>query len=442
MSLRGRLFAAMLAALALTLALTIAIGAVLTRRQVDRSQAAALARQADDLAAATAAASQLRRSRADARGSVLVWIARRPAFERLVPNVNRFEQRKDRLPGQASSSTRYRTIPHLGLLMLRPASMRSAAWRPFLVDLLLAALAGVGARGRCSRSRGPLDHAADQARRRSDARARRGGDARAAADRGLERARRARRGVQPDGRGAGRLARRPSGLPALGQPRAEDAADRDSWLRRGARRGSVRAGRGRADDPARGGPARAARPRPARPGPHEPQRVLGPRRAGRPGRDRARGGRRATRSAARSFGVELAAGRGESWVEADADRVLQVASNLVENALRETPAGGAVHRVRPRRAGSSSPTPARAFPPEDLPHAFERFYLYDKFGQRRPVGSGLGLAIVQQLVTGDGRRGRASRATRGGTRFTVSLRPELRGVDDLEVGAGQTAERV
>jgi len=49
-SLRARLFAATLAALALTLALTIAIGAVLTRRQVDRNQSAQLARRADDFA--------------------------------------------------------------------------------------------------------------------------------------------------------------------------------------------------------------------------------------------------------------------------------------------------------------------------------------------------------------------------------------------------------
>ena len=49
-SLRARLFAATLAALALTLALTIAIGAVLTRRQVDRSQASNVARRADDIA--------------------------------------------------------------------------------------------------------------------------------------------------------------------------------------------------------------------------------------------------------------------------------------------------------------------------------------------------------------------------------------------------------
>ena len=37
----------------------------------------------------------------------------------------------------------YRTIPRLGLIVLRPASVKSAAWRPFLTDLLLAALAGV-----------------------------------------------------------------------------------------------------------------------------------------------------------------------------------------------------------------------------------------------------------------------------------------------------------
>ena len=36
----------------------------------------------------------------------------------------------------------YRTIPARGLLLLRPASAKSAAWHPFLGDLLLAALAG------------------------------------------------------------------------------------------------------------------------------------------------------------------------------------------------------------------------------------------------------------------------------------------------------------
>ncbi len=40
----------------------------------------------------------------------------------------------------------YRTIPHRGLLLLRPASVKSAAWRPFLGDLLLAGACGGGPR--------------------------------------------------------------------------------------------------------------------------------------------------------------------------------------------------------------------------------------------------------------------------------------------------------
>ena len=60
-------------------------------------------------------------------------------------------------------------------------------------------------------------------------------------------------------------------------------------------------------------------------------------------------------------------------------------------------------------------------PPDDLAHAFERFYLYDKFGKDRPVGSGLGLAIVAQLVRamgGDGRgRERRGRHPLHGRRY-------------------------
>src|SRR3954447_25570500 len=87
-SLRGRLFAATLAALALTLALTIAIGAVLTRRQVDRTQAITLARRADDLA-------QQRRQDVNFKrvdivlGNVRELIQARPTFASVVPDVNK-----------------------------------------------------------------------------------------------------------------------------------------------------------------------------------------------------------------------------------------------------------------------------------------------------------------------------------------------------------------
>jgi two-component system sensor histidine kinase BaeS len=78
---------------------------------------------------------------------------------------------------------------------------------------------------------------------------------------------------------------------------------------------------------------------------------------------------------------------------------------------------------------------------DDVPHAFERFYLYDKVGRDRPVGSGLGLAIVKQLATALGGSVRVE-SDAGGTTFTVSLRPQRGRVDDLEVRSVQRPERV
>jgi two-component system sensor histidine kinase BaeS len=147
-------------------------------------------------------------------------------------------------------------------------------------------------------------------------------------------------------------------------------------------------------------------------------------------------------ASAHAFGVELTCEGVEAWVEADHDRVLQVTSNLVENALRETPSGGrVVVTAAPGRLLVADTGPGIA--PDDVPRAFERFYLYDKLGKDRPVGSGLGLAIVKQLARAMG--GDVSvRSDTGGTTFEVRLPsgPERRGVDDLEVAAVEPAERV
>ena len=140
-SLRARIFAATLAALALTLALTIGIGALLTRRQVDRSQASAVARQADDLASQRRQhVTYIREPGSLARG-VLTIIEPRAAFAVLVPDVNRSSDGQTMYQGRRQLYS-YRTLPRLGLVVLRPTSLRSAAWRPFLVDLLFAAFAG------------------------------------------------------------------------------------------------------------------------------------------------------------------------------------------------------------------------------------------------------------------------------------------------------------
>jgi len=138
-SLRGRLFAATLGALAVTLVLTIGIGAVLTRRQVDRSQAAALARRADDLAYQRRhAVSYVNENRLNGRTREIV--APRPQLAPYVRDANADSDGTTTYDGHRELYA-YRTLPSRGLLLLRPAGV-SAAWHPFLVDLIIAGSAG------------------------------------------------------------------------------------------------------------------------------------------------------------------------------------------------------------------------------------------------------------------------------------------------------------
>ncbi|HLX33508.1 MAG TPA: HAMP domain-containing sensor histidine kinase [Gaiellaceae bacterium] len=125
---------------------------------------------------------------------------------------------------------------------------------------------------------------------------------------------------------------------------------------------------------------------------------------------------------AAGFGVSLAAVTdGPAPAVADADRVLQVVSNLVENALRLTPPGGEVRVVTAPgvlRVEDTGP----GLPQADREQAFERFYLHERYGRERAVGTGLGLAIVKELTLAMG--GSVEVESRPGelTVFTVRLR--------------------
>ena len=116
---------------------------------------------------------------------------------------------------------------------------------------------------------------------------------------------------------------------------------------------------------------------------------------------------------AREIGVELSgAGAPGDWVLGDHDRILQAVSNLIENALRLTPAGGSV-AVRAAGGAITVRDTGPGLDPEDIPHAFERFYLYGRYRSERPVGSGLGLAIVQELISAMGGTVEASSPAHG-----------------------------
>jgi two-component system sensor histidine kinase BaeS len=125
--------------------------------------------------------------------------------------------------------------------------------------------------------------------------------------------------------------------------------------------------------------------------------------------------------AAADFGVTLqAVTSGPAPAIADADRVLQVVSNLVENALRLTPAGGYV-RVYAEPGLLRVEDTGPGLEDVDREHAFERFYLHERYGRERPVGTGLGLAIVKELTHAMG--GSVAVESRPGelTVFTVRL---------------------
>lgn len=108
----------------------------------------------------------------------------------------------------------------------------------------------------------------------------------------------------------------------------------------------------------------------------------------------------------------------------DPDRVGQILSNLLENALRYTPVGGTVS-VRMTESGDAVTLvvadTGTGIEADDLPRIFERFYVAQKYRGVRPEGSGLGLSIVERIVTTMGGSITATSEPGSGTTFTVSL---------------------
>ena len=132
---------------------------------------------------------------------------------------------------------------------------------------------------------------------------------------------------------------------------------------------------------------------------------------------------------AKALGVSLSVGGSvRAPARADADRLLQVLSNLIENALRSTPAGGTV-------AVTASPgvivvdDSGPGIDAADLARAFERFYLYDRHRENRKVGTGLGLAIVKELTEAMAGTVTVTSHTGEGTSFAITLPdPHAKGV--------------
>jgi heavy metal sensor kinase len=111
-------------------------------------------------------------------------------------------------------------------------------------------------------------------------------------------------------------------------------------------------------------------------------------------------------------------------VDGDRARLKQVVVNLLDNAIKYTPAKGVIH-LRVASANSHAVLEVLdngiGIPADALPHVFDRFFRVDKARTRDPGGAGLGLAIVKSISTAHGAQVEVESGNRGGSCFRVKF---------------------
>jgi two-component system sensor histidine kinase BaeS len=127
-------------------------------------------------------------------------------------------------------------------------------------------------------------------------------------------------------------------------------------------------------------------------------------------------------------GVELnicgSNGQFELQVLADSDRLSQVLDNLLDNAIRHSPANSTITvsiEAKDDGLACSVADQGTGIPAGHLPFIFERFYRVDKSRNRKDGGTGLGLAIARALIAAMGGHISAQSIEDGGTVITFWL---------------------
>ncbi|MDZ4694752.1 MAG: HAMP domain-containing sensor histidine kinase [Deltaproteobacteria bacterium] len=132
-----------------------------------------------------------------------------------------------------------------------------------------------------------------------------------------------------------------------------------------------------------------------------------------------------TAAARKAIAFNVAIDESIDRVSGDPKRLLQVVSNLLENAIKFTPKGGQITVSLEAGQGFARLTVADTgigIDPAYLPHVFNRFAQNEQTGERIHWGLGLGLEIVRHLVERHGGTIHADSAGKGkGSTFTVSL---------------------
>jgi len=136
-------------------------------------------------------------------------------------------------------------------------------------------------------------------------------------------------------------------------------------------------------------------------------------------------------AAAKGVTLELNVPSGLPAIYVDEGRMLQVLKNLVDNALRHTPAGGNV-TLEAADSGLVElkiTDSGEGIDADDLPYVFDRFYRADKARSANSGKMGLGLAICKALVSAQGGKIKALSAGKGqGTSMVITFPPQDSGL--------------
>ena len=115
----------------------------------------------------------------------------------------------------------------------------------------------------------------------------------------------------------------------------------------------------------------------------------------------------------------------EAIVFADARRVEQMVTNLVDNGIKFNREGGSVtirhEKGENRRDRIIVEDTGDGIPPEHIKRIFERFYRVDRARSREMGGTGLGLAIVKHLARAHGGEVSVQSTPGQGSTFTIEL---------------------
>jgi heavy metal sensor kinase len=125
---------------------------------------------------------------------------------------------------------------------------------------------------------------------------------------------------------------------------------------------------------------------------------------------------------AEARGIKFSAKLPELYCIGDPERIGQVLTNLLTNAVEYNRAGGEVHIEAQSKSGMACVDVTDTGPgirPEELPYLFERFYRVDK--SRSASHSGLGLAIAKAIIEAHGGTISVSSRVGGGTTFSFRL---------------------